>query len=72
MKDWKDQLYKSGIDKSSTFDLKKNPMIKKPTQKHLATFRLSKDCRDKLKQLAEEQKISQASIIEKLVKNEKL
>ena len=46
--------------------------IKKPTQKHLATFRLSKDCRDKLKQLAEEQKISQASIIEKLVKNEKL
>jgi len=47
-------------------------MSKKPTEKHLATFRLSKDCRDKLKQLAEEQKISQASIIEKLVKNEKL
>jgi predicted transcriptional regulator len=47
-------------------------MSKQPTEKHLATFRLSKDCRDKLKQLAEEQKISQASIIENLVKKEKL
>jgi len=47
-------------------------MIKQPTEKHLATFRLSKDCRDKLKQLSKDQKISQASIIENLIKNEKL
>jgi predicted transcriptional regulator len=45
-------------------------MSNQPTEKHLATFRLSKDCRDKLKQLAEKQKISQASIIENLVKKE--
>jgi len=47
-------------------------MSKQPTEKHLATFRLSKECREKLKQLAEQQKISQASIIEKLVKKENL
>jgi len=43
--------------------------MKKPTQKHLATFRLSKDCRDRLKQLAEQQNISKTQIIENLVKN---
>jgi len=47
-------------------------MTKQPTEKHLATFRLSKDCRDKLKQLAEDQNTSQASIIENLVKNENI
>jgi predicted transcriptional regulator len=47
-------------------------MIKKPTEKHLATFRLSKDCRDKLKQLAEDQNISQAAIIQNLIKNENI
>jgi len=43
-----------------------NPM-KQPTEKHLATFRLSKDCRDKLKQLSKEQNKSQATIIENLI-----
>jgi predicted transcriptional regulator len=47
-------------------------MSKQPTEKHLATFRLLKDCRDRLKQLAKDQNISQASIIEKLVKKENL
>ena len=47
-------------------------MSKQPTEKHLATFRLSKDCRDTLKQLAKDQNTSQATIIENLVKNEKL
>jgi predicted transcriptional regulator len=47
-------------------------MSKQPTEKHLATFRLSKDCRDKIKQLAEDQNISQATIIENLVKKENL
>jgi len=47
-------------------------MSKKPTEKYLATFRLSKDCREKLKQLAELQKISQATIIQNLVKNENI
>jgi predicted transcriptional regulator len=47
-------------------------MSKQPTEKHLATFRLSKDCREKLKQLAEQQKISQATIIQNLVKKENL
>jgi len=66
MKDWKDQLYESYKDKSFTFDLNKNPM-KQPTEKHLATFRLSKDCRDKLKELSKQQNLSQASIIENLI-----
>jgi len=47
-------------------------MTKQPTQKHLATFRLSKECRDKLKQLAKEQNLSQASIIENLIENENI
>ena len=47
-------------------------MSKKPTEKHLATFRLSKDCRDKLKQLAKDQNTSQADIIQNLVKNENI
>jgi len=47
-------------------------MSKQPTEKHLATFRLSKDCRDKLKQLAEDQNISKTQVIENLVKKEKL
>jgi len=47
-------------------------MSKKPTQKHLATFRLAKDCREKLKQLAKDQNTSQATIIENLVKKIKL
>jgi predicted transcriptional regulator len=42
--------------------------MKQPTEKHLATFRLSKDCRDKLKQLAKDQKISKTQVIENLVK----
>jgi predicted transcriptional regulator len=46
--------------------------MKQPTEKHLATFRLSKDCRDKLKQLAEDQNISQAAIIQNLIKNENI
>lgn len=47
-------------------------MTKKTTEKHLVTFRLLKECRDKLKQLAKDQNISQATIIENLVKKEKL
>jgi len=47
-------------------------MTKQPTEKHLATFRLSKNCRDKLKQLAENQNISQAAIIQNLIKNENI
>jgi predicted transcriptional regulator len=47
-------------------------MSKQPTEKHLATFRLSKDCRDKLKQLSEDKNISKTQVIENLVKNEKL
>jgi len=46
--------------------------MKQLTEKHLATFRLSKDCRDKLKQLAEDQNISQAAIIQNLIKNENI
>jgi len=47
-------------------------MNKQPTEKHLATFRLSKDCRDKLKQLSKEQNKSQATIIENLIENENI
>jgi predicted transcriptional regulator len=47
-------------------------MTKQPTEKHLATFRLSKDCRDKLKKLAENQNISQANIIQNLIKNKNI
>lgn len=46
--------------------------MKQPTEKHLATFRLSKDCRDKLKQLSKEQNLSQATIIENLIENENI
>jgi len=47
-------------------------MSKQPTEKHLTTFRLSKDCRDKLKRLSIEQNISQAAIIQNLIKNENI
>jgi len=46
-------------------------MIKQPTEKRLSAFRLSKDCRDKLKQLAEQQKTSKTQVIENLVKEAK-
>jgi len=47
-------------------------MTKQPTEKHLATFRLSKDCRDQLKKLAEDKNTSQAAIIQNLIKNENI
>ena len=47
-------------------------MSKQPTEKHPCIFRLSKECRDKLKQLSESQKISKTEVIENLVKQEKL
>jgi predicted transcriptional regulator len=47
-------------------------MSKQPTEKHPCTFRLSKDCQEKLKQLALYQNTSKTAIIENLVKKENL
>ena len=46
-------------------------MSKQPTEKLLSAFRLSKDCRDNLKELSESQKISKTQVIENLVKEAK-
>jgi hypothetical protein len=45
-------------------------MSKQPTEKHPCLFRLSKDCRDKLKKLSESQKISKTQLIENLIKQQ--
>jgi DNA-binding Lrp family transcriptional regulator len=47
-------------------------MSKQPTEKHPCLFRLSKDCRNKLKELSESQKISKTELIENLIKLAKL
>ena len=47
-------------------------MSKRPTEKHPCLFRLSKECRDKLKELSELQKISKTELIESLIKQAKL